>query len=131
MLAFGETCFGAGGSLGGVDDFAVTVGGNFCLCCENFTADRAVLALGEACGDTSGGYGGVDNLGVACCGNLGLSYENFTTYRAMLALGEACFDAGGGYGRIDYFSVTSSRKNYNIPNSTNYTIVITHPIFCT
>ena len=67
VLAFGEACFGTGGSNGGVDYFGVTQRFDAFLCGESGGADRAVLAFGKTAFGTGGRNGGVDYFGVTQC----------------------------------------------------------------
>ena len=106
MLALCQTGFRTGGCHGSIDDFGVTLGGDYCLGNQHFVADRAVLALRQASFRTGGCHGGIDDLGMALSGDYCLGNQDFVADRALLAPGEAVFGAGGSVTGDGFFGVT-------------------------
>ena len=105
VLALGQPLFGTGGSLGGVNDLCVSLGGDNTLINQHFLTHFTV----SSCRQSGFGTGGRLRSKVLSFMSLGRNYflrlNGFTTFPAMRSFGQAEIDTCGLHSLIDHNSM--------------------------
>ena len=103
MRAFGHAGVRAGGFYGGVSDSGVTLGRDFFLCYQHFTASSTVLAFGPAGIGAGCFFTGNNFFGMAQRRDYFLGYLHFAAAIANMPISQTCLGTGSRFSGNCYY----------------------------